>query len=33
MVNSTKLVNECRGRGIIAERLFGMKELIYKREG
>ena len=29
MVNSTKLVNECRERGIIAERLFGMKELIY----
>jgi len=32
MVNSTKLVNECRNRGIVAERLFGMKELIYQRD-
>jgi L-ascorbate metabolism protein UlaG (beta-lactamase superfamily) len=33
MVNSNQLVNECRTRGITAERLFGMKEIIYKREG
>jgi L-ascorbate metabolism protein UlaG (beta-lactamase superfamily) len=30
IVESNKLVNECRNRGIVAERLFGMKELIYE---
>lgn len=29
MVNSGRLVEECRGRGLVAERLFGMKEVIY----
>lgn len=33
MVNSTQLVNECHARGIIAERLFGLKEIVYKSEG
>lgn len=30
MVESTKLVGECRNRGLLAERLYGMKELIYQ---
>jgi len=30
MVESTKLVNECGTRGITAERLYGMKELVYE---
>jgi L-ascorbate metabolism protein UlaG (beta-lactamase superfamily) len=31
MIESTRLVNECRTRGIISERLYGMKELIYPK--
>lgn len=32
IVQSDKLVNICHERGIIAERLFGEKELLYERE-
>jgi L-ascorbate metabolism protein UlaG (beta-lactamase superfamily) len=32
IVQSDKLVAECRGRGIIAERLYGEKELLYNRK-
>jgi L-ascorbate metabolism protein UlaG (beta-lactamase superfamily) len=32
IVQSNKLVNECISRGIIAERLFGEKELLYEYE-
>jgi L-ascorbate metabolism protein UlaG (beta-lactamase superfamily) len=32
IVQSDKLVAECRGRGIIAERLYGEKELLYARK-
>jgi L-ascorbate metabolism protein UlaG (beta-lactamase superfamily) len=32
MVNSDKLVNECRERGLVAERLFGVKEMIYEEK-
>jgi L-ascorbate metabolism protein UlaG (beta-lactamase superfamily) len=32
IVQSNKLVNLCRQRGIIAERLFGEKELLYDRK-
>lgn len=32
MIQSNKLVNICRERGIVAERLFGEKELLYNRK-
>ncbi|MEO7584341.1 MAG: MBL fold metallo-hydrolase, partial [Ferruginibacter sp.] len=32
IVQSNKLVNLCRQRGMIAERLFGEKELLYAKE-
>jgi L-ascorbate metabolism protein UlaG (beta-lactamase superfamily) len=32
IVQSNRLVNICRDRGIIAERLFGEKELLYERK-
>ncbi|ASZ12181.1 MBL fold metallo-hydrolase [Chitinophaga pendula] len=32
IVQSDQLVNECTARGIIAERLYGEKELLYERE-
>jgi hypothetical protein len=31
-VQSDKLVRLCRQRGILAERLFGEKELLYEKE-
>lgn len=31
IIASNKLVEECTGRGIVAERLFGEKELLYQR--
>jgi L-ascorbate metabolism protein UlaG (beta-lactamase superfamily) len=32
IVQSNKLVNLCRARGIVAERLFGEKELLYNKQ-
>lgn len=32
IIQSDRLVNECTERGIIAERLYGEKELLYERE-
>ena len=32
IIQSNKLVNICRDRGIVAERLFGEKELLYNRK-
>ena len=32
IVQSDKLVRICRERGIVAERLFGEKELLYKKQ-
>jgi hypothetical protein len=32
IVQSNKLVDECTARGIIAERLYGEKELLYEKE-
>ncbi|MFT5892568.1 MAG: hypothetical protein ACI9Y7_002680, partial [Dokdonia sp.] len=32
IVQSNKLVNECTNRGMIAERLFGEKEILYDFE-
>jgi hypothetical protein len=32
IVQSNKLVKECIGKGIIAERLFGEKEILYSKK-
>jgi hypothetical protein len=32
IVESNKLIQECRSRGIIAERLFGEKEILLERK-
>jgi len=33
IVQSNKLIRECTGQGIIAERLFGEKEILYSKSG
>jgi hypothetical protein len=30
IIHSNKLVQDCTGRGLVAERLFGIKELLYE---
>ncbi|MBC9912783.1 MBL fold metallo-hydrolase [Chitinophaga varians] len=33
IIQSNRLVEECTSRGMVAERLFGEKEILYKRDG
>jgi hypothetical protein len=33
IVQSNRLIDECTAREIVAERLFGEKEILYQREG